>query len=85
MRVNVCPGCRRFWDVPDGEPVRYCRPCTLGDLGLTEYDLALMVEFHLSYKALQARLEKYGGPDISPKEWLTPRTRLRPLNRPRQD
>lgn len=53
-----------------------CLTCTLAELGLGAYDLALMIEFRLSRKAYFTRLEKFGWPNLSPKAWITPRTRL---------
>lgn len=60
----------------DGRPV-LCRHCTLAELGVSEYTLGLMIEFGLSRKVVETRLEKYGPPYVSPKEWLTPKSRLR--------
>lgn len=85
MAVNHCPLCERYWDVPDGTRPTLCSDCTLADVGVRDGELALMTEFHLSVKALQSKLEKYGPPHVSPKEWLTPRARLRPLSRPRTE
>lgn len=60
----------------DGRPYS-CRYCCYAELETTEYIAALRAEFHLSNKVVQARLEKYGPPNIAPKEWLTPKSRLR--------
>lgn len=54
-----------------------CLPCTLAELGTNLYKLALQVEFQKSAKVIEARLEKYGPPNVSPKEWITPKSRQR--------
>lgn len=54
-----------------------CLPCTMAELGTTVYALALQVEFAKSAKVIQARLERYGPPYVSPKEWITPQSRQR--------
>ena len=54
-----------------------CLPCTVAELGESMYDLAIRREFGLSVKVYQARLEKFGPPYVSPREWTTPRARLR--------
>lgn len=53
-----------------------CTRCTCAELGVPPLTLALAVEFHLSIKATETRLEKYGPPHINPKAWITPRSRL---------
>lgn len=75
-RCTTCAGpCR---PVRPGVPT-VCERCSARELGTTPYVLALATGFHLSVKATEARLERYGPPNVSPKEWLTPRARLRAL------
>lgn len=70
-----CPRCRR-WCVRSryllGEPCYLCAPT--GE-PFTMADLLLMVEYGLSWKAYQAKLEKYGPPWHSPREWVHSRER----------
>ena len=66
---HVCGA--RITAYPDGG-ARLCLPCTMAELGTTSYILALRVEFGLSQRAVETRLEKYGPPYVSPKEWITP-------------
>jgi len=69
---QACHVCGAMIDsYPDGG-VRLCLVCTLAELGTDAYTLALRVEFGLSPKAVQTRLEKYGPPYVAPKEWITP-------------
>ena len=77
VRADVCTACSGpARGYPDGRPV-VCERCICRELGTTPYALALAVEFHLSIKVCEARLERFGPPSVSPKEWLTPRSRLR--------
>jgi hypothetical protein len=74
---GVCTNCgRRPTGWPASKPA-ICAACSAAELGTTAYALALAVEFHLSIKVCEARLERFGPPSVSPKEWLTPRSRLR--------
>lgn len=72
---TVCIECSRVTaGYVDGREC-LCRPCTLRDLGLSEIVLSLSVEFRKSANVITARLEKYGPPMVSPKEWVTPKQR----------
>lgn len=68
---TVCAG--PISPYPDGRPC-LCRSCTMRELGLHERVLSLMIEFRLSRNACQARLDKYGTPDMTLKAWLTPKS-----------
>lgn len=75
--AGVCMNCgRRPTGWPASQPA-ICGPCSAAELGTTAYALALAVEFHLSIKACEARLERFGPPHVNPREWQTPRSRWR--------
>lgn len=79
MVAAKCPRCRRPVLVAPRNIMRPCQLCTDTGLGYRFGDLLLMVEFRLTPKAYWARIERFGPPWVSPKEWLTPRARLRKL------
>ncbi len=80
-----CPRCRRWCLRSPYVLTVACWVCADTGEPFNLFDLMLMREFRLSWNAYQARLEKYGPPWVSPREWLTPRTRLATLSRPRED
>jgi len=70
-----CPRCRR-WCLRS--PYLLTVPCYLcADLGeaFRLWDLLLMVEFGLSWKAYQAKLEDVGPPWDAPKRWTSSRAK----------
>jgi hypothetical protein len=54
-----------------------CRRCTYHELGVSEMELSLRVEFALTRNTFDARLEKHGWPWQNLKAWITPKNRLR--------
>lgn len=72
-----CYRCGRPVTVALGAAGAVCARCAGAELGTTAYALGLASEFHLSVKTVERRLERFGPPSVSPKEWLTPRSRLR--------
>lgn len=64
-----CPRCRHWLIRQRHLLTADCALCE--DIGepFTYLDLLLMVEYGLSWKAYQVRLERFGPPWHSPKEW----------------
>lgn len=77
-----CVRCRRPYMTTVARVTVPCPFCYVVEPGLTFGDLLLMIEFGLSRKAYFARLEKYGPPWVSPKEWITPRRKWPKLRPP---
>lgn len=77
--LTVCVPCCRCGQprlpYADGRSA-LCRRCTVEDVGESEFSLALRVEFGLSRKVVNERLEQYGPPYLNLKAWITPRSKL---------
>lgn len=74
---DTCPACGVRTRPSAAGHRTYCRHCSYVALGVHPYTLALAVEFHISVRAVEARLEKYGPPYVNPKAWITPAERVR--------
>lgn len=51
-----------------------CLTCTLAELGESEYQLSLRVEFRMTRNAYERRVERDGPAWTNPKAWRTPLT-----------
>lgn len=72
-----CPFCGHIMKRTKSGALPMSAPCTKAGRHITTSDNALRIEFHMTWDAYWAKIERYGTPAQNPRAWVQPQDKAR--------